>query len=53
MMMLLCLPDSNDDDDDDDDGAGTEVDAGVWITTKRRYILINYKAGEDRCLALA
>lgn len=30
--------------DDDDDG----VDAGVRITTERRYILINYKAGEDR-----
>lgn len=52
MMMLLCLPHSNDD-DDDDDGAAAEVDAGVWITTKRRYILINYKAGEDRTLALA
>lgn len=33
-------------DDDDDDDAG--VDAGVRITTERRYILINYKAGEDR-----
>lgn len=32
--------------DDDDDDAG--VDAGVRITTERRYILINYKAGEDR-----
>lgn len=31
---------------DDDDDAG--VDAGVRITTDRRYILINYKAGEDR-----
>lgn len=31
---------------DDDDDAG--VDAGVRITTERRYILINYKAGEDR-----
>lgn len=33
-------------DDDNDDDAG--VDAGVRITTERRYILINYKAGEDR-----